>query len=60
MGVVSDAVFRNQEDEHEITVTHDFPSMAEAERFVSPRTLRRATKADPAPASDPSVWFAEL
>ena len=28
MGVVNDNVFRNAEDEHEVTVTHDFETLA--------------------------------
>jgi hypothetical protein len=59
MGVVSDKVFRNMEDEHEVTVTHDFETLAEAERFVSPRHLREA-KSPTGVSSEPSIWFAEL
>ena len=59
MGVVNDNVFRNMEDDHEVTVTHDFETLAAAERFVSPRHLREAKSPSGAP-SEPSIWFAEL
>jgi len=59
MGVVNDNVFRNAEDEHEVTVTHDFETLAAAERFVSPRHLREA-KSPSGVSSEPSIWFAEL
>ncbi|MFN0071638.1 MAG: cyclase [Chloroflexota bacterium] len=59
MGVIGENVFRNAEDDHEITVTHDFETLAAAERFVSPRHLREAKAASGA-AIEPSIWFAEL
>ena len=59
MGVVNDNVFRNAEDEHEVTVTHDFETLAAAERFVSPRHLTEA-KSPSGVSSEPSIWFAEL
>ena len=59
MGVINDNVFRNVEDDNEVTVSHDFETLAEAERFVSPRRLREA-KTPNGGSTEPSVWFAEL
>src|SRR5688500_10207532 len=59
MGVVNDNVFRNVEDDHEVTVSHDFETLAAAERFVSPRRLHEAKTPNGA-STEPSVWFAEL
>ena len=59
MGVINDNVFRNMEDDHEVTVSHDFETLADAERFVSPRRLREA-KSPSGVSQEPSIWFAEL
>lgn len=59
MGVIGDNVFRNAEDDHEITVTYDFQTLAEAQQFMSPRHLNEAKSVSGGPA-EPSIWIAEL
>lgn len=56
MGVLTDTVFRNADDDHEITVTHDFDSLDEARRFVSPRQLREIKSVN-GKESDPTFWY---
>ena len=57
MGVTDRAVFRGAEDEHEITVMHDFATVEAAKAFAGSAELKAAMK-DAGVTSAPTIWFA--
>ena len=58
MGVIADTVFQNSDDDHEITVTYDFDTLAAAQAFVGARELKQIKSADGI-ERDPTFWMAE-
>lgn len=58
MGVKADGVYRNVDDASQITVFHDFDSIASAKSFAGSEALRKAM--DKAGlTSAPEIWFTE-
>lgn len=57
-GVIGHAVYRNPQDQNELTVTHDFGTFEEAQRFVGSDELRTAMM-DAGVDGEPRIWFAE-
>ena len=56
MGVKAHAVYRNTAKPNEITVTHDFASVAKARSFARSRPLREAMK-EAGVLGAPTIWF---
>ncbi len=56
MGVVSHAVFRSAEKDIDVTVTHDFESLAAAKSFIASQRLREVMGAAGV-VSVPTIWF---
>jgi hypothetical protein len=56
MGVKGHAVYRNTAKPNEITVTHDFASVAKARSFAKSRRLRKAMKGAGVRGA-PTIWF---
>ena len=58
LGVQSDAVYRAADDSNNITVTHEFASLAAAQAFAASPELRGAMH-DAGVVGAPTIWFAE-
>ena len=56
MGVKGHAVYRNTAKPNEITVTHDFASLAKARAFAKSRRLREVMKGAGVRGA-PTIWF---
>jgi hypothetical protein len=56
MGVVAHGVFKSVEDPHDVTVWHDFETLASAREFAGSDRLREAMTAGGV-AGKPEVWF---
>ena len=56
MGVTGHAVYRNAARPNEITVTHDFASIAKARAFAASRRLRQVMKGAGVRGA-PVIWF---
>ena len=57
MGVTSDAVFRAADNPNDITVTHEFASIAAAQDFAGSAELKTAMQ-NAGVAGAPTIWFA--
>lgn len=57
MGVVGSAVYQSTESPNDITVAHEFASLAEARAFVDSDKLRAARPAAGVTAP-PMIWYA--
>ncbi len=56
-GVLAEAVYQSEDDPNDVTVTHDFASLAEARALAGSAELQEAmNKAGVVGA--PTVWFA--
>ena len=58
LGVTSHAVYRSVERDTDITVTHDFGTLAEAKAFVSSPRVREVMSAGGVKGQS-SFWFAQ-
>jgi heme-degrading monooxygenase HmoA len=58
MGVTRHAVYRSVAEPKDVTVTHDFASLAKAKAFARSPRLRQAMKAAGV-RSAPVIWFAK-
>lgn len=56
MGVTAHAVYRNAARPNDVTVTHDFASLAKAKAFAASRRLREVMKGAGV-RSVPAIWF---
>jgi hypothetical protein len=56
MGVISHAVYRSAEKDVDITVIHDFETLAAARAFVASQRLREVMGAAGV-VSVPAIWF---
>jgi hypothetical protein len=56
-GVLSEDVYRNEEEPNDITVTHDFATLADAKAFVQSPELHEAM-GRAGVLGAPTVWFA--
>jgi hypothetical protein len=56
MGVVGSTVFQSADDPNDITVAHDFASLAEARAFVASNELHAARPAAGV-STPPTLWF---
>lgn len=56
MGVKRHGVFRGAANPKDVTVFHDFASLAKAKKFAGARRLRQAMKAAGV-RSAPKIWF---
>jgi hypothetical protein len=58
LGVQTDAVFQAVDNPNDITVTHDFATLASAQAFAGSAELRAAMH-DAGVVGAPTIWFAE-
>jgi quinol monooxygenase YgiN len=58
MGVISDSVYRSEDDPNNITVTHDFSDLAAAKAFADSQELRD-TMHKAGVTGAPEIWFAK-
>jgi hypothetical protein len=58
MGVLADAVYRAADNPNDVTVTHDFDSLAAAQAFAGSDELKTAMKGAGVTGA-PNIWFAE-
>lgn len=58
LGVQADAVYQAQDNPNDITVTHDFASLAAAQAYAGSTELRTAMH-DAGVVGAPTIWFAE-
>jgi len=56
MGVKGHAVYRNTAKPNEVTITHDFTSVAKARSFAKSRRLREVMKGAGVRGA-PTIWF---
>ena len=56
MGVTAEAVYQSADDPNEITVTHDFATIAAAQTFAASPDLRTAMQGAGV-VGPPTVWF---
>ena len=56
LGVTGHAVYRNYARPNDVTVTHDFASIAKARAFAASRRLREVMKGAGV-RSKPTIWF---
>ncbi len=57
LGVTADAVYRGAEDPTDVTVSHEFATLADAQTFVASDELHAAMK-NAGVAGEPTIWFA--
>ena len=57
LGVTAQAVYRGADDPSDVTVAHEFPTLAAAQTFVASDELR-ATMQNAGVAGEPTIWFA--
>ena len=58
LGVTAAAVFQSAENPNDVTVTHDFKTLAAAQAFVASDELRSAMQ-QAGVAGEPTIWFTE-
>ncbi len=56
MGVTTGTVYRGADDPSDVTVAHEFPTLAAAKTFVSSDELHTAMK-NAGVAGEPTIWF---
>lgn len=56
MGVIDDAVYRGADDSSDVTVAHEFRTLAAAQAFVASDELHTAMK-NAGVVGEPTVWF---
>ena len=56
MGVTGQAVYQAVDDPNDITVTHEFPSVAAAQTFATNPELKKAMQAGGVVGA-PTIWF---
>jgi hypothetical protein len=56
MGVKDDAVFRSADDTENVTIWHDFETLAKAKKFAGSQHLKDAMK-HAGVKSKPQIWF---
>jgi Antibiotic biosynthesis monooxygenase len=56
-GVIASAVYRSVDNPNDITVAHDFNTLAEAQAFIGSAELRRA-RPGAGVVNSPTIWFA--
>lgn len=57
LGVIDKAVYQADDNENDITVTHDFATMESARAFADSPDLKAAMR-DAGVTSAPTIWFA--
>ncbi|HET7717571.1 MAG TPA: cyclase [Bauldia sp.] len=57
MGVTGQAVYQSAENPNDVTVTHEFPSVAAAQAFAINPDLKKAMQAAGVLGA-PTIWFA--
>jgi hypothetical protein len=57
MGVTADTVYRGADDPTDVTVAHEFPTLAAAQAFVASDELHSAMQ-NAGVAGAPTIWFA--
>lgn len=59
MGVLGESVCQGVEDPNDVTVTHDFNTMEEAQAFLSSESLKSAMQASGV-EGEPTIWFTKM
>ena len=57
-GVIAEAVYRGTDNPNDITVTHEFASLAAAKAFASSEDLKQAMQSAGLVGA-PTIWFAD-
>lgn len=57
LGVAAEAVYQSADNPNDVTVTHDFATLAAAQAFVQSNELRE-TMARAGVVGEPTIWFA--
>lgn len=57
LGVTADAVYRGADEPGDVTVVHEFATLATAQTFVASEELHTAMK-NAGVAGEPTIWFA--
>ena len=57
LGVTADSVYRGEDDPSDVTVAHEFQTLAAAKTFVASDELHAAMK-NAGVAGEPTIWFA--
>jgi hypothetical protein len=57
LGATADAVYRGADDPSDVTVAHEFPTLAAAQTFVASDELHTAMK-NAGVAGEPTIWYA--
>ena len=58
LGVTAHAVYRADDNPNDVTVTHEFPTVAAAQAFAKSPELKRAMQSAGV-LGEPTVWFAK-
>lgn len=56
MGVVDHGVYQDYDERNELTIWHDFESIAEAHRFAQSERLKKAME-EAGVTEEPEIWF---
>jgi hypothetical protein len=57
LGVTADTVYRGADDPSDVTVAHEFSTLAAAQTFVASAELQTAMK-NAGVAGEPTIWYA--